>query len=169
MIFVTVGTQLPFDRLIRSVDRWAGARGRRDVIAQTGPAGYRPAHLKVRHFVEAGEFRRLVEDCEVLVAHAGIGSILTALDFGKPVLVMPRRALLGEHRNEHQLATVRNIAHLAKVRIVGEEADLPHALDSLLALNATPGERSEGRASQELLGAVRAFLSGGEVGFSHAA
>jgi UDP-N-acetylglucosamine transferase subunit ALG13 len=169
MIFVTVGTQMPFDRLIRGVDRWARARGRRDVIAQTGPTGYRPAHLKVRPFVESGEFRQLVEDCEVMVAHAGIGSILTALDLGKRVLVMPRRALLGEHRNEHQLATVRNFAHLAQVRIVEEEADLPHALDTLLALNATPGERSEGRASQELLSAVRVFLSGGEVGISHEA
>ena len=38
MIFVTVGTQLAFDRMIKAVDEWAGARGRTDVFAQVGPA-----------------------------------------------------------------------------------------------------------------------------------
>ena len=41
-----------------------------------------------------------------IVAHAGMGTILTALETGKRLLVMPRRAALGEHRNDHQLATV---------------------------------------------------------------
>jgi hypothetical protein len=41
MIFVTVGTQGQFDRLIRTVDEWADARGRTDLFAQTGPAVYR--------------------------------------------------------------------------------------------------------------------------------
>ena len=34
MIFATVGTQLPFDRLIAAVDRWAGTRPGREVFAQ---------------------------------------------------------------------------------------------------------------------------------------
>jgi hypothetical protein len=33
MIFVTVGTQGQFDRLIRTVDEWAGGHGRTDVFA----------------------------------------------------------------------------------------------------------------------------------------
>ena len=50
MIFVTVGTQLPFDRLIRAVDNWAKAAGRRDVFAQIGPASYRPLHIDSADF-----------------------------------------------------------------------------------------------------------------------
>lgn len=38
MIFVTVGTQVQFDRLIRTVDEWAGARARSDIFAQIGPS-----------------------------------------------------------------------------------------------------------------------------------
>ena len=43
MIFVTVGHQMPFDRLIAAVDAWAGARGRSDVFAQIGTTSLRPA------------------------------------------------------------------------------------------------------------------------------
>ncbi len=35
MIFVTVGEQLPFDRLVRAVDEWAAASGK-EVFAQIG-------------------------------------------------------------------------------------------------------------------------------------
>ena len=47
---------------------------------------------------------------DAVVAHAGIGTILGALELGKPTVVMPRRAALGEHRNDHQLATARRFS-----------------------------------------------------------
>ena len=34
MIFVTVGAQLPFDRLVDTVDAWAGRKGDTEVLAQ---------------------------------------------------------------------------------------------------------------------------------------
>jgi UDP-N-acetylglucosamine transferase subunit ALG13 len=112
MIFVTVGVQLPFDRLVRAVDAWAGERMRSDVFAQIGPSQYRPQHIEFRAFVEPPEFRRLVECADAVVAHAGMGSIITALELAKPLIVMPRRAELGEHRNDHQLSTARHmLAH----------------------------------------------------------
>ena len=45
MIFVTVGTQGPFDRLVRAVDKWAGMRARADIFAQTGPSDYQSEHI----------------------------------------------------------------------------------------------------------------------------
>ena len=41
---------------------------------------------------------------QVVIAHDEMGSIITALEMGKPIVVMPRRAELGEHRNDHQVA-----------------------------------------------------------------
>ena len=49
MIFLTVGTQLPFDRLVAAVDDWCAARGESDVFGQIcdpGPDGYRPKHFE---------------------------------------------------------------------------------------------------------------------------
>ena len=47
MIFVTVGTDSPFDRLMQVVDEWAAASGRTDVFAQIGE-GDDPGFLESR-------------------------------------------------------------------------------------------------------------------------
>ena len=158
MIFVTVGTQLPFDRLVGSIDHWAADHQNHKVIAQIGPSNFRSDNIDCRAFVGADEFRSLVEDCDVLVAHAGIGSILTALDLGKPALVMPRRASLGEHRNEHQRATVQNFSHLSQLTVVEDESELPFALNKILKRGSQEMEKGQGIASSGLLTVVREFL-----------
>ena len=43
-------------------------------------------------------------------------------------MVMPRRASLGEHRNEHQLATASRLEHLQGLDVVQEPAELAQAL-----------------------------------------
>ncbi len=57
MIFVTVGAQMAFDRLIGWMDDWAVAEGRQDVIAQIGPSSYQPQRLEIVPFMSPPEFR----------------------------------------------------------------------------------------------------------------
>ena len=92
-----------------------GARGRRDVFAQVGPTDLRPRHIEWAPFIEPAEFRERVRACSAMVAHAGMGSILTAMEFGKPILVMPRRGALMETRNDHQVATARRFLALGRI------------------------------------------------------
>ena len=158
LIFVSVGTQLPFDRLIRAVDQWAAATGRTDVFAQIGPGKYRPDHVEWRQFVEPAEFQRRVQACDVLVAHAGMGSILTALAAGKPLLVLPRRAALGEHRNDHQLATAERFAARGLVHAARDEQDLREQLDRIDDLRPA-GERISPFAEERLLERLRRFVA----------
>ena len=124
MIFVTVGTELPFDRLIGVVDAWAGRTKRADVFAQIGDSYKRPLHIGYKTFIEPAEFARRFAEAQVIVSHAGMGTILSALQFQKPIVVMPRRAALQEHRNEHQLATARRLAALGKITVAFDEAEL---------------------------------------------
>ncbi len=159
MIFVTVGTQLPFDRMIRVVDEWAGRCGRKDVFAQIGPGSYIPKHVEHATFISPSECSTRMREASVLVAHAGMGSILTALEIGTPIIIMPRRAGLGEHRNDHQLATARRFAALGKVRVAMDESELPAALDSVGDVKV--GERISPFASPRLLAAVKGFVHGG--------
>jgi UDP-N-acetylglucosamine transferase subunit ALG13 len=56
-----------------------------------------------------------------------MGTIISAVEYGKRVIVMPRRASYGEHRNDHQLATVR-LAHLNGLEVVHSDAELARAL-----------------------------------------
>lgn len=132
MIFVTVGAQMAFDRLVRAVDGWAGVSGHRDVFGQIGPSSYRPLHFQHQRFLEPARFRAMYEKAALVVAHAGMGSIITALEMGKPILVMPRRGDLGETRNDHQIATARRFAELGAVHVAMDEDELCVQLSNLV-------------------------------------
>lgn len=106
MIFLTVGTQLPFDRMVSMMDDMAG-RLSLEVFAQTADPDATYAHLQHAPFLTPDEYDDILARTTILAGHAGIGTILTAKRVEKPVIVMARKASLGEHRNEHQLATVR--------------------------------------------------------------
>jgi UDP-N-acetylglucosamine transferase subunit ALG13 len=133
MIFLTVGTQLPFDRLVRSVDRWCEQNNVSDVMGQLAlrdaRQGYQPHRFRWVSFMEPHEFDHHFDIADMIVAHAGMGSIITAIMKAKPILVLPRRAALGEQRNDHQLATVERIRHREGVFVARAEDDVPTQLE----------------------------------------
>ncbi|MFO1534015.1 MAG: hypothetical protein ABR562_10205, partial [Thermoplasmatota archaeon] len=61
MIFVTVGSQLPFDRLVKAVDAWAGGNGEAAAFAQIGSSSYKPAHMDWAPYLPVDLFRRKLE------------------------------------------------------------------------------------------------------------
>jgi UDP-N-acetylglucosamine transferase subunit ALG13 len=161
MIFLTVGTELPFDRLVRAIDDWAGQQRRQDIFAQIGESGYQPRHFPFAHMMEAPEFKERFAAADLVIAHAGMGTILSALSHGKPLLVMPRRADLGEHRNDHQMATARHLAAQRRIEVAFDEAELITKLDQLDHLQ--PKDRIAEVASPELLHALELFIADGRV------
>jgi UDP-N-acetylglucosamine transferase subunit ALG13 len=160
MIFVTVGSDLPFDRLVRVVDEWAHHAGRDDVFAQIGRTDWRPTHIAWTEFLQPPEFARRFAAADIVVAHAGMGTILSALQWEKPILVMPRRAALGEVRNEHQLATARHLSVLGKINVAMDEVELRGQLSGLHQLQAR--DRIGPHASDSLIDALREFISQGK-------
>lgn len=161
VILVAVGTQFPFDRLVEAVDRWAGSSGAR-VIAQIGPSTYQPRHIEAHPFLPPRDFQALVKTADLLVAHCGMGSILSALSVGKPILVMPRLASRGEHRNDHQVATAQRFSARAGVTIAWDEAELLQRLDQMGRIGesrAVPAIAP--KAPRELTDRLRRFLREG--------
>jgi UDP-N-acetylglucosamine transferase subunit ALG13 len=162
MIFVTVGTDLPFDRMMRVVDQWAADTGRTDVFAQIGEAGWRPRHMTYSTFLEPALFARHFAAATTVVSHAGMGTILSALRYEKPIVVMPRMASLGEQRNDHQLATARRLSKLGIVRAAFDEHELRKQLDHCDELAAW--RRIECDAQPELIRAIHSFIHAQRVG-----
>lgn len=160
MIFLTVGTQIPFDRLVAAVDRWAGEEPGRPVFAQIGPTGLRPRHLAWRDFVSPAECGRLMREADLVVSHAGMGTILGALELGTPTLVMPRRAALGEHRNDHQLATARWFSQLGGVSVAFDETELLERLGDAGQRRAGSAGTIGEYAPDGFISALRAFIDG---------
>jgi len=158
VIFATVGSQEPFDRLIRSLDEWAELNTRSDVFAQIARSTYVPKHIEFTDFMDLSEFTRCIRAASVVVAHAGIGSIISALEIGKPIVVMPRRAHFRETRNDHQVATAERFGAQGQIIVARDEHDLPRKLDYALTLGQTG--RVNAQASPRLLATIRGFLDG---------
>jgi UDP-N-acetylglucosamine transferase subunit ALG13 len=156
MIFVTVGSSSPFDRLIRAVDEWAELRGRSDIFAQIGLSNYRPKHIEAVQKLDPAQFCDRVHAANLVVAHAGMGSIITALEIGRPIVVMPRRAHLGETRNDHQFATAKEFNNLQGIIVAFDEEELLLRLDQAETRAATTQIRSE--ASPQLISTIRTFI-----------
>jgi len=157
LIFVAVGGQKPFDRLVSCVDDWAGRHPEQSVFAQTGESEFRPRHLEWTKFLSPDDFRKHAREADAIVAHAGMGIILTAIDLDVPILIMPRRATLGEHRNEHQLATASRLQELIDSPVAQDETELRQRLDSLAGLPHPAAAKS---TRHELVKAIRGYIDG---------
>ena len=156
MIFATVGTQVHFDRLIQAVDGWAGSSGRRDVFAQTGPSSYCPKYIESKPFIDPDEFRARMAEATIVIGHAGMGSILTALEFGKRIIVMPRRSDLGEHRNDHQVATAKYYGNQGRILVAQDERELFEKLQQFEKLHDI--NPISPQASPLLISTIRGFV-----------
>lgn len=156
MILVTVGTQLAFDRLVEAVDLWVGKNPKERAFAQIGPAEYNPKHLESRDFVPPDQADALFQEADLIVSHAGMGSILTALKYKKPILIMPRKAALGEHRNDHQMATAKWLGGRPGVTVAWEVDDVARLLDDRATLRG--GEGISEYASSELIANLKKFI-----------
>lgn len=160
MILVAVGTQFPFDRLVETVDKWA-ANGS-EVIAQIGPSSYRPANIQAHAYLPPNEFQALLERAELVVAHCGMGSILSALSRGKPIIVMPRSAARGEHRNDHQHATAKRFCDKPGIMVAWDEGELRRCLDLINAGDGPHFSAIPPKAPRKLTDRLRAFVREGK-------
>lgn len=154
MIFVTTGTQLPFPRLIRAMNDLAPTLDE-PIVAQIGPDdGAYPALEIVGHLSPAA-FEEHFSNARAVVAHAGIGTILSAKRLGKPLILVPRRHDQGEHRNDHQMATAREVEGRTGLHIAWEIADLAPLLTGPPLAAA---EDSPGAAHAALTGFLKAHI-----------
>ncbi len=100
-VVVTVGsTDWPFDRLLRRLAEIAPPET--DFVWQIGASRGEGLPGRVHDFMPAAELGRLQAEADVVVAHAGCGSALAALDAGRAPILVPRREAEGEIGDDHQ-------------------------------------------------------------------
>lgn len=100
MIFVTLGTQdKPFVRLLKMV---SAINSDEEIVVQAGYTEYHDERLKICSYFSKEEFQEYMSRADIVISHGGVGSLITALDMGKKVLVCPRLSCYGEHQNDHQ-------------------------------------------------------------------
>jgi beta-1,4-N-acetylglucosaminyltransferase len=110
VIFVTVGTHtVGFDRLIRAVDEYASVCDE-EVVIQRGSSTYLPSFAKSFAWETSERIDGFIRDAQVVISHAGAGSVMQVLQVGRPLILAPRLKRYGEHHDDHQLELARALA-----------------------------------------------------------
>jgi UDP-N-acetylglucosamine transferase subunit ALG13 len=103
MIFVTVGNDFrSFDRLLKKMDEIAPLIPS-EILIQKGYSRYLPKNTKHFDFVSMEEAMDYIQKSQLVISHAGIGTIILCKKYGIPILILPRRKKHREHMNDHQL------------------------------------------------------------------
>jgi len=158
MIFVTIGTQCPFDRFIEAVDKIAPLLQGKEIIAQVFGMKYKAKHIKTLDYIPPSEFKGYIEAAELVISHAGTGTILSVSQLEKPMIVFPRLGKLKETRNDHQLATCRMLEKTTDLQVAYDEAQLKEKIELYLRNELPVMEKMAPYASTQLLGSIRSFI-----------
>jgi len=155
MIFLTVGTQFPFDRLTKSVDEAISEGGIEEgVFAQIGDSSYQPHNIEAVAFLEKSLFDKHIREASCIISHAGIGIMTMALEHGKPLLVMPRLRKYREVVNDHQLAIAKKFGQLGHVLVAYQEDQLLQKIRQLKSFVPQRRKTSPGKVAER----IRHFL-----------
>ncbi|MBQ8434817.1 MAG: glycosyl transferase [Oscillospiraceae bacterium] len=132
MIFVAVGTQkFQLNRLLMKIDELieSGKIKGDNVFAQTGHSDYVPKHYQYKKFLNKNEFDSCISECEILITHSGVGTIIAGMKCKKPIIVFPRLAKFKEHVDDHQLQIADSFSEQNFVLLCNENDDLMELIE----------------------------------------
>ena len=104
MILVLLGTQNnDFHRILDEIEKnIINGNITEEVIVQAGYTKYKSNNMKIFNMIPQKELEKLVTSANLIITHAGLGSIEMALEKGKKVIAIPRLKKYNEHVNNHQ-------------------------------------------------------------------
>ena len=112
MIFVILGTQdKKFPRLLEAIQKKIDEGKidkKEEIIVQAGSTKFESKDMKIVDYLPVNEFEELIDKADIIICHAGVGTILTALKKGKKIIAAARLKKYGEHVNDHQLQILDN-------------------------------------------------------------
>lgn len=92
-----------------------------DVLWQVGATRIDRMPADARRQVPIEEMRQAMREADAVIAHAGVGSALAAMQAGRRAVYVPRRRRHGEHVDDHQVAMARELQ--SRQLVVAREAD----------------------------------------------
>uniref|UniRef100_UPI00404A957F glycosyltransferase n=1 Tax=Flavobacterium sp. TaxID=239 RepID=UPI00404A957F len=119
--------------MVRTVDDFFSSNNY-NVIAQIGITSYKPKNINYKDFYLPDEIDLYFDTADVIISHAGMGTIINCIKKSKPLILLPRLSVYGEHRNDHQIDTIKSFTNLKGIYIANDEIelqDLLYKIDSL--------------------------------------
>lgn len=133
-LFVTLGTIYPyrFDALVDAVLLTGLADSR--TVWQLGATTRRALPGRAISQMGAEEFEDCARAADVVITHAGVGTIMYLLEMGLFPVVVPRRAKRNEHVDDHQ-AQIAGLLDRSAISMVAEADELDRNI--IVAASAT--------------------------------
>ena len=128
------------------------------MFAQIGAGKYEPKHMRWQRIIAPNEYKKVVRSSRLIVAHAGTGSVFTAAEFRKPIVLIPRRAAQKEHTTDHQLDTAKWLENKPGIFIAWSENELAQAIERAEEAVGNLPSLIPPSAPQSFLNRIRSFL-----------
>ncbi len=130
--FVSVGNaRQPFPRLLDAL-RPLATMLPRPIVVQHGHTPFAASGFEAIAFMGMEEFETRLAAAQLVIIHAGAGSLMHALAARKVPVVMPRQARHGEHVNDHQVELAQALADTDRIALANEAEDLDQAVVTAL-------------------------------------
>ena len=144
--FISVGNaKQHFSRLLNVIESLVDQLPR-PILIQAGHTPINSKHCDVVDFIAMDTFTQYMHDAELLILHAGAGSLLHAIKANKFPIVVPRRASFNEHVNDHQFAFAKMLDLEGRAFCVEDPNDLATAIQILQQKKSLAKEQYPSRA-----------------------
>ena len=133
MILVTLGTQdKPFKRLLKEIERQIKKGNIKEkVIVQAGYTKMKSEYMEIFDLLPTKEFNKLIKECDLLITHGGVGSIIEGLNNNKKIIAVARLKKYGEHDNDHQIQLINNFSEEGYIIGLDDFETLDEALEKV--------------------------------------
>ena len=130
MIVVIVGSQkFQFNRLLKKIDELIEKKIiKEEVFAQIGVSDYIPKYYEYIDYLPQVKLDEKIKACDIVISHAGTGSIIGAVKQEKKVIGIPRLQKYGEHVDDHQIQLINEFGKLGFIEPIYDIEELEKAL-----------------------------------------
>lgn len=122
-IFATIGSTYPLDRLVKELDK-IGVDKRYEIFAQIGKSEYSPKNIKFYEILTYEQMQEKIKWADIIISHAGAGSIIDLIASKKPFLLFPRLKKYGEAVDDHQIEICKAFEKKYKVSYTTDAKEL---------------------------------------------
>jgi UDP-N-acetylglucosamine transferase subunit ALG13 len=140
-IFVVVGSTYPLDRLIKEVDDFDLKKF--EVFAQIGESELKPKNIKFVNFLNYDKIQQKIKWADVVISHAGIGTILDCLTQNKKIILFPRLKRFGEAVDDHQIEICTTFEEKYGIKWTKNEKEIHKLLDGIRPVKISKKRRLE--------------------------
>lgn len=131
-VLVTTGTRSDynFHRLLRIIDSLCEKKViyAKNLVVQSTDQDYIPKNYKLCQMMSNNEFKSVMSKADIVISHAGTGTVITALKMNKKLILFPRLKDYGEHIDNHQLQICQLFLEKGYVMVAKSEEELEYAI-----------------------------------------